>query len=196
MRSVSHSIITQVEDNQAWIPDGHRKGQQPTGPLPSSLVDAIDAFVISTAVRRARQRDHGVTAGHSTMLVHVTRWTDVQGTVARQIEEHLRSMADAWGDRGASGRDLHRRLRAFWDNDYEPTYAILAGGTTSAPASARRSPGRVSSRLSRMSLKKRPTASSGSMEPRTTFWTTSRPRRSRWWRSAARNSTGASPSTA
>ena len=120
-------IITQVEDHQAWIPDGHRKGQQPTGPLPSSLVDAIDAFVISTAVRRARQRDHGVTAGHSTMLVHVTRWTDVQGAVARQIEEHLRSMADAWGDRGASGRDLHRRLRAFWDNDYEPTYAILAG---------------------------------------------------------------------
>ena len=35
------------------------------------------------------------------MLVHVTRWTDVQGTVARQIEEHLRSMADAWGDLAA-----------------------------------------------------------------------------------------------
>ena len=44
-----------------------------------------------------------------------------------------------------------------------------------------------------MSLKKRPTASSGSMEPRTTFWTTSRPRRSRWWRSAARNSPGPHP---
>ena len=89
-------------------------------------MEAIDAFVISTAVRRARQRDHGVAAGHSTMLVHVTRWTDVQGIVARQIEEHLRSMADAWGDRGASGRQLRKRLRAFWDNDYEPTYAILA----------------------------------------------------------------------
>ena len=60
------------------------------------------------------------------MLVHVTRWTDVQGIVARQIEEHLRSMADAWGDRGMSGRELRKRLRAFWDDDYEPTYAVLA----------------------------------------------------------------------
>ena len=119
-------IISPVEDHQAWIPDGHRKGYQPAGTLPSSLVEAIDAFVISTAVRKARQRDHGVAAGHSTMLVHVTRWTDVQGIVARQIEEHLRSMADAWGDRGMSGRELRKRLRAFWDNDYEPTYAILA----------------------------------------------------------------------
>ena len=108
-------IISPVEDHQAWIPDGHRKGYQPAGSLPPSLVEAIDAFVISTAVRRARQRDHGVAAGHSTMLVHVTRWTDVQGIVARQIEEHLRSMADAWGDHGTSGRELRERLRAFWD---------------------------------------------------------------------------------
>jgi len=34
----------------------------------------------------ARHRDHSVAAGHSTMLVHVTRWTDVHGVVARQIE--------------------------------------------------------------------------------------------------------------
>ena len=119
-------IIKPVEDHQAWLPDGHRKGDQPGGTLPPSLMGAIDAFVISTAVRRARQREYGVAAGHSTMLVHVTRWTDVQGIVARQIEEHLRSMADAWGDRGTSGRQLRKRLRAYWDNDYEPTYAILA----------------------------------------------------------------------
>ena len=120
-------IISEVEDHQAWIPDGHRKGYQPAGALPLSLVQAIDAFVISTAVRRARQRDHGIAAGHSTMLVHVTRWTDVQGVVARQIEEHLRSMVDAWSDYGTPGTELRERLRAFWEKDYEPTYATLAG---------------------------------------------------------------------
>jgi hypothetical protein len=119
-------VIHPVEDHQAWLPDGHRTGHQPGKTLPPSLVEAIDAFVISTAVRRARQQDHGVPAGHSTMLVHVTRWTDVQGIVARQVEEHLRSMAEAWGDRGASGRKLRGRLRALWDGDFEPTYDVLA----------------------------------------------------------------------
>jgi hypothetical protein len=119
-------IISEVEDHQAWIPDGHRPGYQPAGPLPASLMEAIDAFIISTAVRRARQRDQGVAGGHGTMLVHVTRWTDVQGVVARQIEEHVRAMADAWGDYGAAGTALRERLHSFWTRDYEPTYATLA----------------------------------------------------------------------
>ncbi|HEX3965266.1 MAG TPA: Z1 domain-containing protein [Trebonia sp.] len=119
-------VVRQVEDHQAWLPDGHRAGHQPGGTLPPSLIEAIDAFVISTAVRRTRQQDYGVTAGHSTMLVHVTRWTDVQGIIARQVEEHLRGMADAWGDHGASGRELRKRLRALWDSDFEPTYDVLA----------------------------------------------------------------------
>jgi hypothetical protein len=119
-------VVRQVEDHQAWLPDGHRAGHQPGGTLPPSLIEAIDAFVISTAVRRARQQDYGVTAGHSTMLVHVTRWTDVQGIIARQVEEHLRGMADAWGDHGASGRELRQRLRVLWDSDFEPTYDVLA----------------------------------------------------------------------
>jgi hypothetical protein len=119
-------VIHPVEDHEAWLPDSHRKGHQPGRALPASLVGAIDSFIISTAVRRARQRDHGVNAGHSTMLVHVTRWTDVQGIVARQIEEHLQGMAGTWGDRGSSGRSLRKRLRALWDSDYVLTYDVLA----------------------------------------------------------------------
>ena len=91
------------------------------------------------------------------MLVHVTRWTDVQGEVARQIEEHLRTMADAWGDYGTSGRELRNRLRGSGTSDYEPTYAILAERRRrQRPASVRGSPGPASSRPSRTSSMTRP----------------------------------------
>jgi hypothetical protein len=120
-------IISEILDHELWIPDAHRKGYQPLGPLPASLVQAIDAFVLSTAVRRVRHRDYGVGGGHSTMLVHVTRYTDVQGEVARQIAAHLRDMADAWGDHGTSGTVLRSRLSALWAGNFEPTYATLAG---------------------------------------------------------------------
>jgi len=120
-------IIREVEDHALWLPDTHRRGFQPTGSLPASLMEAIDAFVLSTAVRRIRSRDYDIAGGHSTMLVHVTRYTDVQGEVARQLEDHLRSMVDAWGDYGSYGKDLHDRLYALWSTDFEPTYAALAG---------------------------------------------------------------------
>jgi hypothetical protein len=120
-------IITEVTDQDTWIPDGHRKGYQPTGPLPATLVTAVDAFILSTAVRQVRHRDYGIAGGHSTMLMHVTRFVDVQGEVARQIVDHLRTMADTWGDYGKPGTDLRARLRRLWTEDFEPTYASLAG---------------------------------------------------------------------
>lgn len=119
-------IIREVEDHEPWIPDSHRRGHPPGGRMPDSLVEAIDAFVLSTAVRRVRNRDHDVAGGHCTMLIHVTRFTDVQGTVARQVEEHLRDMVGAWGDHSMSGHELRERLKSLWDKDFEPTYASLA----------------------------------------------------------------------
>jgi Z1 domain len=119
-------VIHPAQDSQAWLPDGHKKGHLPGPVLPASLVEALEAFVICTAVRRTRELEHSIAAGHSTMLIHVTRWTDVQGIVARRVEEYLRGMADAWGDRGSSGSELRARLRSWWDRDYQPTYETLA----------------------------------------------------------------------
>ncbi len=119
-------IIREVTDHQLWMPDVHRRGHQPAGALPPSLVEAIDAFVLSTAARTVRSRDHGLASGHNTMLVHVTRYVDVQGVVARRIEDHLAGMRDSWSDYGISGSELRHRLRSLWEDDYEPTYVSLA----------------------------------------------------------------------
>jgi hypothetical protein len=120
-------IIREVDDYVAWLPDTHHKSFRPHGPLPTSLIQALDAFVLSTAVRRVRARDHDVAGGHSTMLVHVTRYTEVQSEVARQITQHLLGMADSWGDFGQSGVAVRDRLQALWEEDFTPTYSNVAG---------------------------------------------------------------------
>ncbi|GAA4598035.1 Z1 domain-containing protein [Planotetraspora phitsanulokensis] len=119
-------IIREVDDYNVWLPDAHPKSFKPQVPLPSSLVEALDAFVLSTAVRRVRGRDHDTAGGHSTMLVHVTRYTEVQAAVARQIEQHLQEMADSWGDYGQSGVATRERLKNLWETDFTPTYSTLA----------------------------------------------------------------------
>ena len=64
--------IRTVADNEAWLPDKHKKDWIP-GELPDSLVEATNAFLLATAARRARGQ-----RGHNSMLVHVTRFTAVQ----------------------------------------------------------------------------------------------------------------------
>nr|BEK67247.1 Z1 domain-containing protein [Kitasatospora purpeofusca] len=119
-------VIRDVADEGAWMPDGHIKEYQPPRELPRSLKQAIDAFVLGTATRKARTEYFGSRAGHNTMLVHVTRFKAVQFAVARQLTLHLREMDDLWGDRGAAGVVMRQRLRELWEQDFVPTYAELA----------------------------------------------------------------------
>src|SRR5262249_28322100 len=63
-------LVRQVEDNQAWLPDKHKKGFIP-GPTPESLKVAIRSFILTCATRLAR----GQGEFHNSMLIHVTRFT-------------------------------------------------------------------------------------------------------------------------
>ena len=78
-------IVRGVTDAEAWMPDRHKASHVPAGPLPQSLVDAVVLFLSAGAVRRAR----GQRGKHHSMLVHVTRFTNVQGMVAEQVRELL-----------------------------------------------------------------------------------------------------------
>ena len=75
--------IRTVADNEAWLPDKHKKDWIP-GDLPDSLVEATSAFLLATAARRARGQ-----FGHNSMLVHVTRFTAVQAHVQRSLSDHI-----------------------------------------------------------------------------------------------------------
>jgi hypothetical protein len=109
-------IVRTVEDQQFWMPDGHKKDWVPPASLPRSLNQAISAFVVSCAARQAR----GQVNDHKSMLIHVTRFQDVQKRVGEQIGEHLQLLKDRvrYGDPNAP---VEEELRRIWDRDFVPT---------------------------------------------------------------------------
>ncbi|MGH3833222.1 MAG: Z1 domain-containing protein, partial [Pseudonocardiaceae bacterium] len=109
-------VVRAIDDHQVWLPDKHKKDYVP-GRLPRSLIDAINAFILVTAARRVRGHDD-----HNSMLVHVTRFTDVQALVGRAMRDHVDLMRQRlWhGDENSSESPLYA-LETMWRTDFAPT---------------------------------------------------------------------------
>ncbi|WP_284762846.1 Z1 domain-containing protein [Arthrobacter sp. efr-133-R2A-63] len=73
-----------LTDAQQWIPLKHRKTQV-VGPLPESLKEALRTFLISNAILDARVKS----PPKRSMLVNVSRFTNVQDTVGDLLTEEL-----------------------------------------------------------------------------------------------------------
>ncbi|MGW2020847.1 Z1 domain-containing protein [Streptomyces decoyicus] len=110
-------VVRPVKDAGTWLPDKHKSGHVPGDELPRTLRVAIASFVLSCAARRAR----GQTKVHNSMLVHVTRFTSVQGLVRDQVDDHLRLLVDTLRDRYGRGPVLREELRELWERDFVPT---------------------------------------------------------------------------
>lgn len=110
-------LIRDVKDNQAWIPDKHKKEHVP-GDIPESLKKAIRSFVLVCAARMAR----GQAELHNSMLIHVTRFTDVQKRVEEAVRQELVSLQGRlqYGDGNAKSQLLDE-LKDLWDSDFVPT---------------------------------------------------------------------------
>ena len=80
-------LLQTIDDAEPIFPAGHKSSLQVTS-LPPSLIEALRSFLLSNAVRDLR----GEGATHRSMLVNVSRLTDVQMQVARLIEQRLRDM--------------------------------------------------------------------------------------------------------
>ena len=76
------------------MPHTHKNGHVPLtdreSGLPLTLEQAIDSFLVACAVRDLR----GQGDAHSSMLVHVTRFTSVQKHVHERVENYV-SRAEA-----------------------------------------------------------------------------------------------------
>jgi len=124
-------------DRTGWVPPRHRNGHQPIfdglPQVPRSLSDAIQSFVLSIAARRAR----GQTSQHNSMLIHVTRFTNVQAEVRRQVEEELQRISRRLRLGEGAGTDtVHSCLRRLWEEDYVPTTAAVLDETGDPSISA------------------------------------------------------------
>ena len=110
-------LVRPVEDNEAHIPSVHRSGWT-VDELPDSLTRAIRAFVLACAVRVARgQREQ-----HNSMLIHVTRFVNIQSRIAELVGAELRDIQNRirYGD-GDSTSPILEELRSMWLEDFVPT---------------------------------------------------------------------------
>jgi hypothetical protein len=107
-----------IEDNEDILPMKH-KIDHPVDLLPESLVDAVRAFIVARAIRNAR----GQQAAHASMLINVSRFTEVQGRLRSRVADVVSRIRDAVVVDGAKGRAALRNaeiaaLHAVWETEY------------------------------------------------------------------------------
>ncbi|WP_249296700.1 Z1 domain-containing protein [Acidiphilium multivorum] len=116
------------EEFQPWMPSKtttspeikpHRNGHQPRWKgedrVPDSLAEATRSFVYACAVRKLR----GQGSKHSSMLVHVTRFTSVQKAVVNQVAEYVRDLKGRY-TRGIELAELEASMRKEYENTFRP----------------------------------------------------------------------------
>ncbi|MET8376743.1 Z1 domain-containing protein [Streptomyces microflavus] len=115
-------LVRHVRDAEGWLPLRHKAGANLRGGPPASLREAVMAFVLSCAARRAR----GQAKVHNSMLVHVTRFTRVQGQVHEQVDDLRRLLSDVLRDRYGRGAELLLEFRQLWEQDFKQTTGCFA----------------------------------------------------------------------
>lgn len=117
------------EDKSAhWMPASHKRTHVPVyngeGEIPPSLRKAILSFILVIAARRLR----GDQNAHNSMLVHVTRFNDVQGRVYEQIERERQDIVNRLRNRTGDTK-LLGEVRDLWEsgeNSFLKTTIALA----------------------------------------------------------------------
>ncbi|MBB5998108.1 Z1 domain-containing protein [Streptomonospora salina] len=110
-------LVRSVEDAESWIPNKHKSSYMPSDEIPASLREAIASFALASAARRAR----GEMKVHNSMLVHVTRYTSVQGVVSDQVDGYVRLLIDSLRDRYGEGPRRMTEFRTLWERDFVST---------------------------------------------------------------------------
>lgn len=114
-------IVHEIDDYTEAFPPKHNKTHVPTR-LPESLKKALRCFIVVCAARNARNQKHK----HNSMLVHVTRFVDVQGHVVNLVREELSSLQRRiqFGD-GARKPTLIDELEHLWRTEFVPVSEAL-----------------------------------------------------------------------
>jgi hypothetical protein len=86
---IHSSQVMDILDAASTFPEKHKKTLTVTT-IPPSLQDAIGTFLLSCAIRDLR----GEALKHRSMLVNVTRFTDVQRQLAGVVRDHLFALTE------------------------------------------------------------------------------------------------------
>lgn len=112
--------LVEINDHSELLPERHKITHDPKA-LPESLEEAVRTFVLARAVKLLR----GQGASHTSMLVNVSRFNDVQTKLTGLVNNLLNSIRTACRGHAALDeiealRDPEvRALREAWDAQYE-----------------------------------------------------------------------------
>ncbi|KZD25693.1 hypothetical protein A4A58_04670 [Tardiphaga robiniae] len=114
-------IIRHVDqDKEGWITASHKRTFNPkyqnADDIPPSLKDAILSFVLVCAARSVR----GQSGVHNSMLIHVSRFKDVQSKVYSQVDQWFTDLKRSLRYKTGS-RPLVEACQKLWISDFEPT---------------------------------------------------------------------------
>jgi hypothetical protein len=109
--------LQDVDDAEDYFPYSHKKEHPLTG-MPDSLKDAIRVFLLSCAIRDIRNEE----LRHRSMLVNVSRFTDVQARVSEQVSNFLWSLQEEVKQYLASMSWQHHpellKLQSTWSEEF------------------------------------------------------------------------------
>ncbi|WP_277588488.1 Z1 domain-containing protein [Pseudomonas chlororaphis] len=107
-------LIRHAEDAEQYFPAKHKK-HLPVDRLPDTMIEAIQTFVLSCAARRVR----GQKNVHNTMLIHVTRFNDVQERVIGLVKDELVNIQRTLEfNTGPQWKELLEELKKLWEKDF------------------------------------------------------------------------------
>lgn len=118
IKSINDHIDVE-EPKRSWLPPRHKNGFKPYSEresgIPASLEQAVQVFVLSCVIRDLR----GQVNQHSSMLIHVTRFTSVQADVASQVDSYVSDIKRRLV-RKIGGSDILRSFYDLWKNEFSP----------------------------------------------------------------------------
>ncbi len=122
LQDQSLPLIRYAEDSEVIFPAKHKKNLV-VDVLPDSMIYAIWTFVLSCAARRVR----GQKKVHNTMLIHVTRFNDVQSQIIDLVRDEVVNIQRTLEfNTGKPSRDFIDRLNDLWETDFvDTTYTVM-----------------------------------------------------------------------
>ena len=118
-------IVREINDYDDVLPPNHKKDEFPPF-LPQSLHEAVRTFILVRAIRNLRGQENS----HNSMLINVSRFTDIQSNVKWQIHEYLTELRDAvknhyaLSEKKALSSSSMRSLKETWDREFKDTEFI------------------------------------------------------------------------
>ncbi len=120
----SNQLVRVVDESDDWLPPSHKIDAHPVD-LHDTLKEAIQCFVLSKAIRILRQQGER----HHSMLVNVSRFTNVQNRVSRLISDYVAVLRESIENKYAMATSSALRdpvMKAVYD-----TWSRVYAGNTS-----------------------------------------------------------------